>query len=421
MRERFFLIKKILVTFLWLFIFIESLILIKNIFTGTNPSDRPKYTSSGIEKSLGELKNKNLVSFKDYSSFFTDLAEKRGAEYAFDVLKKAEINPNIDMHLLGHVVGDILFKQKGAEGITVCTDDFRNACSHSIVVGLFFRKGEGALQPIEDACRRAPGGSGAYTMCFHGLGHGIFTYSKYELAQAISLCKKVGTSSYNYQESNQCISGAVMEIISGGFHNRELWQKQRPNYLKPDNPLDICANDLMPDLARPLCYLYLTPYLFEVVGTDMAHPGEEDFKKAFKFCDKLPINDFATRDVCFGGFGKEFIALLRDRDIRKSALENMSDEQLKKIYQWCKLSANKDGTRSCMLYAMNSLYWGGENNRNLSIRYCNLISDKDNQDSCFNNLIGAVDFYIKDNQYKRDFCTEIPQRFVNDCKAKLKI
>ena len=117
------------------------------------------------------------------------------------MLKRASVPSGTDMHLLGHVVGDILYAQEGLKGIKTCTHDFRNACSHTIVVGLFSEQGEVALPKIAETCYQAPGGSGAYTMCFHGLGHGVLAYTGYDLTKAAQLCQKTGTTGYNYRES----------------------------------------------------------------------------------------------------------------------------------------------------------------------------------------------------------------------------
>ena len=84
------------------------------------------------------LQNKEM-NFAELSKFFIALAKDKGGGYAYQALAYATMHalipPNIDTHLLGHVVGDELFKQKGLDGMRVCTDDMRNACSHSIVVG----------------------------------------------------------------------------------------------------------------------------------------------------------------------------------------------------------------------------------------------------------------------------------------------
>ncbi|MEK6901155.1 MAG: hypothetical protein AABX37_02335, partial [Nanoarchaeota archaeon] len=224
------------------------------------------------------LAEKNL-SFAELKEYFTKLAKEKDSAYAFDVLKRAKLPANTDTHLLGHAVGDILYEQKGAQGIVVCTEDFRNACSHSIVVGLLSDKGEDALLEIDKACKEAPGGKGAYGMCYHGLGHGILAYSGYDEEKTVAICQKTA-------QVSQCISGSVMELISGGFHDRELWEKQRKKYLIPDEPLSLCEGDIIPSEAKWQCFSYLTPYLWEAVSANIGNPTEEDHKKAFALCEK---------------------------------------------------------------------------------------------------------------------------------------
>ncbi|MBI3420889.1 MAG: hypothetical protein HY006_02395 [Candidatus Sungbacteria bacterium] len=353
-----------------------------------------------------------VLSFKELAKYFTKLAEAKGAPYAFEVLRIAPIPPNTDMHLLGHIVGDILYRQQGAEGMRVCTQDFRNACSHSIVVGLFTEKGETALPQIVEACRQAPGQSGAYTMCFHGLGHGILAALDYDMPRAIEICKKTGRS-----ELSQCISGMVMEIIGGGFHNKELWEKQHKKYLSDPNPLSLCQQDFMPSEARSMCFVYLTPHLFEAAGGSLASPTPKDFKKAFTLCDALPLPDTVNRNSCFGGFGKEFVVLAKNRDIRN--IEYMTQEELGRIRTWCFLAPHEKGITACVEHAMQSLYWGGENDRDVAIRFCSLMSEDPYRSSCFENLIGAVSFYVKDPRYRKEFCGEIPADLHKTCREKL--
>lgn len=371
--------------------------------------------SLGMAVSYAELKdieNKQL-SFGELSAFFKTLAQQKGAEYAFNVLKVAKLPLDTDLHLLGHAVGDELYKQKGLEGITVCTNDFRNACSHSIVVGLLLEKGESALPSIAQACRKAPGGPGAYTMCYHGLGHGILAYIGYNLDRAITLCGKTGMQG----EAPQCIGGAMMEMISGGGHNRELWARERVTYLRKENPLASCQAKTMPANGRIFCLIYITPYLWEAAGADIGNPGEKDFSAAFRFCDVLPADDLAGRDACFGGFGKEFTTLANSRDIRN--VDQMGEPQMRQVYDWCILAGSKNGIAACVASAMNSLYWGGENKPEGAIRFCGVISDEYQQRSCFMNLITSVQTYRSDTSYREEFCKIIPSVYREECNMRL--
>ncbi len=373
-----------------------------------------------IYPEIKEIQDKQITSFVELTKYFTELANKKGGEYAFKVLLIAPIPPNTDMHLLGHTVGDVLYKQKGLEGIKVCTQDFRNACSHSIVVGLLLEKGESqeVLSQITDACKQAPGGPGAYTMCFHGLGHGVLAYAGYDMPAAIKICEKTGTLEYGDREAIECIGGTVMETISGGFHNPELWAEQSKKYLPESDPLYPCNSDFMPENARQQCYIYITPNLFNVASGNI-HPSNtpENFEKAFKFCGRIPENETWNRNACYGGFGKEFVVLGKDRDVRN--IDKMSDEELVKVINWCGLADNKDGIRSCLNNAGGSIYWGGENDRHAVIRFCGLIQDGSMQDGCYMDIIGSVGFYITDQEYRREFCSELPAKHAENCRQNL--
>jgi hypothetical protein len=366
-----------------------------------------------------QLSNYN---FKQLSQYFSELAKDKGADHAFaalaDVANQALLPANTDTHLLGHVVGDELYKQQGVDGITICSHDFRNACSHSIVVGLFQDQGESALSDIAQACHQAPGGRGAYTMCFHGLGHGILSYTGYDMEKTVEICLKT-SEQQDKGEATQCIGGAVMEIISGGFHDRHLWEAQRPKYLNKQNPLSLCQNSFMPDRAKAMCYNYITPYLFEAVGASQARPSTEDFDSAFEHCKSIPQDSF--RYSCFGGFGKEFDVLVQDRVITVDAFTNISSERLTQVYEWCLLADDRKGIDACISQAMSSLYWGGENDRSVSIRFCNVVEDNEFRQGCFSKLISAVGYYIPESSYRRNFCSEIPKEFTTECHSKLDI
>lgn len=299
----------------------------------------------------------------------------------------------------------------------VCTQDFRNACSHSIVVGLFSDKGEAALPEITDSCRNAPGGSGAYTMCFHGLGHGILAFTGYNLEKTAGLCKKTGSPERNNREYVECVGGSIMEIIGGGGHDHELWAAQRPKYLTKDDPLSPCSTAIIPPEAKEMCYVYITPYLFEAVGANMADPGPDAFRRAFPLCGRIPETEVANRGACYGGFGKEFVGLAPHRDIRR--IEDLTDGELEKISAWCALADRDPGKGACIVHAVNSLYWGGENKPATAIRFCALIPAAPLRDGCFSNLIGAVGYYVQGGNYRKDFCGKLPASARPECEQRL--
>ncbi|MBI5457089.1 hypothetical protein HY969_05115 [Candidatus Kaiserbacteria bacterium] len=345
--------------------------------------------------------------FKELSQRFEDLATEEGAVYAFEVLKRATLPPNTDTHLLGHVVGDQLYLQEGVDGIQYCTQDFRNACSHTIVIGALEEfGGEAALALIRDACKKAPGGPGAYTMCYHGLGHGVFAFYEYSFPETVDFCKKTGTDEYRNREYVECVGGAVMELMGGGGHDPELWEKSREKYLTKEEPLAPCTADYIPDEAKNICIIYLTPRIWEVAGINMGHPEPEKFADAFRLCDLLPRGNKELRDSCYGGFGKEFPTLANNRDIRD--MNTLTDEALAKVVSWCKL-APEEGVVPCFTSSLRSLFWGGENNPELSFRFCRVAADdKKLERACYENLGIEIRQYLKGENSEAQ-CARLPE------------
>jgi len=356
-------------------------------------------------------------TFDALGKFFVRLAESDGAVYAFEVLKRAPLPLELDVHLLGHLVGDELYKQQGITGMKFCTPDFRNACSHTVVIGALLEDGPSVFEQIHDVCAQAPGGKGAYTMCFHGFGHGVLAYAEYEVSDALPLCERVGTAAYQNREYSECVGGVTMEMVSG-VHDRALWEQKKTIYMPEDDPLALCQHESFSDEVRGMCYVYITPQLFVAAGANLGNPDPSTFAEAFQFCDKLPKADERARSACFGGFGKEFVVLAQNRDIRKIA--EMTDMQLVRIHEWCADAGNDEGERACSAHALSSLYWGGENSANTSIRFCGLTKNQEYARECFAQLIEHVSFYISDPGYRAQFCSSLPESFTSQCQTLLR-
>jgi len=360
-------------------------------------------------KTIGE----DITSFKELSDRFVDLADEKGAIYAFEVLKRATLPPQTDLHLLGHFVGDELYKQEGIDGIQYCTPDFRNACSHTIVIGTLTEFGEGALPLIRDACTQAPGGSGAYTMCFHGLGHGVFAGYGYEFEETIDFCKQTGTEEYNQREYIECFGGAIMEFTGGGAHDPELIRQSRKKY--QTGPLAPCMSDVVPDELKGICLTYLTPQIWESAGISLGTPDQKKFGKAFSFCEAIPEDKTDWRRACYSGFGKEFVPLAGKRDIRN--ISNYSNSDFARAIGWCSYAGNAQGQEWCINEGLDSVFWGGENDPEASFRYCSVVGEVTNASykaSCEDGLYSNIEFYIQQEE-QRNLCTGLSEKFQEQC------
>jgi len=352
-------------------------------------------------------------SFQEYSTFFRELSEDKGAPYAFQVLRRAALPLGVDVHLLGHVVGDMLYLQEGIQGINLCTDDFRNACSHSVVIGVLTDEGPGALPRIADVCKDAPGGSGAYTMCFHGLGHGVLAFNGYNLERAIEMCEETGTPEYAYQEFSQCVGGTIMEM-SAGVHDPEAWQSQVDKYFKDEDPLYPCTASFMPEMAKPFCYSYLTPHLFQVAGIALDAPDPTKYSDAFQLC--ASARTLRDREYCYGGFGKEFVVLAQGRDVRDVGA--MDEAGLIQVQTWCREAGSAVGEEACHSSALASLFWGGEAVPDAAFSYCAVI-DTVYQESCYQLLSNQIVHYLKGDVRARALCERLPEAYQSECLSKM--
>ena len=352
-------------------------------------------------------------SFGELSERFTALAEKKGAIYAFDVLSTASLPPDTDTHLLGHSIGEMLYRQEGVAGMMYCTQDFRNACSHSMVIGAMGEYGDsGALPLIQEACRNAPGGIGAYGMCYHGLGHGVFAYYGYDLAKTVAFCKKTGTEEHDRREYVECVGGAIMELVGGGGHSRALWLAARKKYLTSD-PLSPCMSDVLPDDdVKSICFMYLTPQLVGRAGGDAGHIEPLYFGKAISYCDLIPRSKQNLRDSCHGGFGKEFVPFANDRDIR--SIDRMNDAQYAVAITWCNYAKTTDGKDSCIRSELASVVWGGETNSDAWFRFC-ALSNGALQEACYDELAESIYQYVTDSR-STAFCRRLPDAYQTLCK-----
>ncbi len=380
--------------------------------------DAQKAQQAETERATLDKMFKAKADHDTYQTYFQAMAKEKGGQYAFEVLQTAPLPFGLDTHLLGHAVGDILYEQEGVDGMKYCTHHFRNACSHTIVIGTLLEFGTDIKDRIREACKQAPGGTGAYTMCYHGLGHGVLAFNEYDMEKTAEMCSLFGTPEHNDQESSQCFGGAVMEIIGGGGHDRDIWEVQRKKQLLTEDPLSVCHKDYLTLGQKQFCYVYITPFLLETVGADRGSPEPSSFSEVFKICDGVSRNEQELRSECFGGLGKEFIGFVAGRDFRDGI--KLSTQNYVSMQDWCQLALVPDGIASCQSSIVGSLYWGGENDIDYALSFC-AESTPELRDNCYTSLLDNVERYVFDESYRKNACVLFPSDYVESCKGKLNV
>lgn len=394
----------------FLFIFQNA----QNAVNGTQPNKiQQKQTNDFPE--VKEIADKKIEGQKNLEEYFAKVAQKKGGEYAYKLLKIAILPYPSDIHLIAHAIGYVLYQQQGANGIKVCTADFQYGCSHSIVIGLFTQKGLKAMPEVIQACKKAPGNN-SYASCFHGVGHGVLDFVGYDLPKAIDLCKQMRTGDFSVEYS-ECVGGASMEMIDGGIGDPKTWAVQSPKYLLKNDPLSPCNQSYYPDEVRGICYTYLTPRLIDMSGTSWGNPDPAFFPKAFSFCRQ--IQNPNHRSSCYGGFGKDFPNVANNRNIE--TFDKMTDGKVANIFYWCDKAGDKDATDTCVSYALGSFYWNGANSFQIPLHLCNVIMDPSHKSVCFDNLINLVAGNPGTLPYYQSFCSALPFDFQKNCRNKLNL
>lgn len=401
-----------------------SLFLVAEIFTSSNPIDGYEFEEvdeiNGVEWNLDQ-----------YESYFRSLAEEKSAVYAFDVLRRVKIPVSINIHEIGHGIGYILYRQNGLEGLKSCTEEFRSACAHSLVISHLITFGTQAMIDVESVCRNAPGGKGAYSLCFHAVGHGLLAYAQYDFEKAVNLCTavKYENSTSNDSESNQlrgyrfvdpeieCVGGVVMEMVAAS-HDRVAWATERKKFM-PKNEIHMPCNSLfMPDRFRSICYTYITERFISAAGVTETLPTNEDIENAMEYCNLIQNSEI--RISCFGGFGKLFVFYANQgsqEEMQGNYVDRMSDQALEKVHSWCSLTHDIEGEHLCNGIALDTIFWIGQNSPIVSISFCKLSLTDSEGIRCFDRLVSNIHYFIDDASTIESTCLLFPDDFRSGCSV----
>lgn len=358
--------------------------------------------------------------FDEYKDFFVALAQKKTAVYAFDVLRHVEVPSTVDIHRIAHAIGYVHFEQKGLSGIYGCTDEFRNACAHAIVVQALITQGTQALTDVAKVCSEGPGGVGAYVNCFHGVGHGLLAYFEYDYENALVTCEKVYdiavalrpeiTTERLWQE---CVGGVTMELTQGE-HDKDAWGTAKDVYMPASDILMPCNAEYVSDEVRSICYAYLKPRFLEAAGATRGVPSPDAYPKALAYCKMIPTDEFGSRDGCYAGFGSAF-AYFANGDAR--TLERMSDSAIRNVHEWCSFADDARGERVCSLSALDVIFWGAQSDSPASISYCLLAPDVESKNTCFTALISYAQGSFETQQKLDTFCKKLPPEYTKTCSS----
>lgn len=191
-----------------------------------------------------------------------------------------------EAHVLMHILGELLYEEKGMESLTTCTEAYGFGCYHGFFTAAIAANGIEILPKLDASCKQMYGL--VDTRCQHGLGHGILVYTGYEnLPEALRFC-----STLTETPLEACAGGVFMEY---NFHTMEA---PSGAYLRPLESDVYAPCSSLPSEFLRTCFLE-QPQWWE-------QHFQYDFQKMGELCAALPSSNDQS-DACFQGIGKAMV------------------------------------------------------------------------------------------------------------------
>lgn len=130
------------------------------------------------------------------------------------------LESEIDCHGVSHIIGEtagLLPNVRSSTLISACGSSCGYGCTHGVVMGIVQNNPE-RINNLEIVCkdpRGAPLSLFDEIACFHGLGHGLAEYTRYNTSDAVARCNRFGTR----DAREECMSGVFMEVYSPADRN----------------------------------------------------------------------------------------------------------------------------------------------------------------------------------------------------------
>lgn len=179
-------------------------------------------------------------------TFWTKRIKERGPEKAYSELKGTQNQFNKSQHLAAHIFGEILYNEKGINGLPICDSIYAFGCFHGFFGEAISQRGLGIVEEANRVCIQK--GGIKETGCRHGIGYGILEHlgslSRDQLDKALDICKTIQVPSLL-----GCTQGVFMEY---NFPAAEEIQRRQFDEKKSFTPCDTVAS-----MYKSSCYFEL--------------------------------------------------------------------------------------------------------------------------------------------------------------------
>ena len=199
-------------------------------------------------------------------AYWLDRIDERGERIAYgEFVKQTQDGANEYQHVRAHLMGEILFEVRGAQGIAICDENFGFGCFHGFFSAGFASMGSDFVRSADKVCveRFGPLGTG----CQHGIGHGIVEYLGHtDVSKALELCD----DTTQVVPLLGCTSGVFMETNTP-FTTLPDEQPLPPVAFSQERPFSMCEE--VDERFKESCYYELAGWWETVLLGDVAKMG----------------------------------------------------------------------------------------------------------------------------------------------------
>jgi hypothetical protein len=256
-------------------------------------------------------------------------------------------------HTLAHIMGDVLYRTLGVEGLSVCDSSFSFGCFHEFLGRAIHEGGLPIVQNLNEACVEHLGPQSL--SCQHGIGHGIQTYLGYDdeaLYESLAECRDLPYS----DPVGGCYGGVFMEynmrtmLSLDGIGPREHESLAHPCSELSSEYLPACyywqpqwwvavRTGTMEDAYRgmgELCRAAGSPELvrkcFEGVGNISGQAASYNPTRTIELCELAAAGDAIYALYCRADAANSYFASETARDEAVQVCRGLSED----AYEYCR-------------------------------------------------------------------------------------
>jgi hypothetical protein len=248
-------------------------------------------------------------------------------------------------HSLTHIVGNQAL-EKFQNNITQALAFSKEVCGSGYMHGLvekFISVSQDPDNEIVALCDSSP----IQSICYHGLGHGIMIYKKYNANESVNICSNINSNSFQVS----CGEGVFMEF----FDSESAAEAAEKNTIVY-NPNEVC--DGYNSLYQDTCYYYAGRYIYNTIKIE---------SKSLETCLQFKTKNI---DSCVRGMSAGIV--------RNHLLE------ANKMEEYCQFA--EDYKPTCYTGAVNyHLFIIGDINKTEN-EMCNKLADPANKQICLEKI-----------------------------------